>query len=163
MSYIDRQIDAHKQGATIGKQLVYESLGKRIGAYFIVFFIPSLIVWLIILNGNFKTPDSLVLENLMILVPPLVLPLFKEWRVRVWRRREGYDMNSNITELVAHNALKEEAKKQYSAESEARSEMGVGGDDKTDIRYWKGLLDDGIIDEAEYGRVKSEILARVKN
>ena len=67
-------------------------------------------------------------------------------------------MNSNITELVAHNALKEEAKKQYSAEADAKREMGVGGDNKTDIRYWKGLLDDGIIDEVEFANKKRELL-----
>ena len=52
MSYIDRQIDAHKQGAEIGKKLIYESLGQRIFAYFIIFYIPVVIAWIIISNTS---------------------------------------------------------------------------------------------------------------
>ncbi len=157
MEHMDRQKKAQEEGAAIGKGLFLKNIGERIATYFVVFFIPSVIIWIVILNGNFETPDSQALEYLMVFAPPLILPLFIEFSIRVRRKGEGYDMNSNIAELVQYNALKEEAKKQYSAESEARSEMGVGGD-KTDIRYWKGLLDDGIIDEGEFANKKRELL-----
>ena len=58
--------------------------------------------------------------------------------------------------------VEKKLKKQKKLEQEAKQNLGIdessGAVDKTDIRYWHGLLKDGIIDQKEFDKKKKELV-----
>jgi len=87
-----------------------------------------------------------------------IIPYFVERSNRKWRRANGWSVYKSVEEDYQRMLKKQEIK----LENEAKQELGITEDngvvDKTDIRYWHGLLEDGIIDQAEFDRKKGELV-----
>ena len=82
----------------------------------------------------------------------------------------GYNFFSDIFILLYVSLLaaapiifvEKKLKKQKKLEQEAKQNLRIdeysGAVDKTDIRYWHGLLKDGIIDQKEFDKKKKELV-----
>ena len=87
-----------------------------------------------------------------------IIPILIEMNNRKWRRKHGWSIYKSVEKdyqrMLIENKLK--------LEQEAKQNLGIdessGAVDKTDIRYWHGLLKDGIIDQEEFDKKKKELV-----
>ena len=88
----------------------------------------------------------------------LIIPILKERSIRKWRRKNGFSIYKSIED----DFQRMEVEKRLKREQEAKKNLGIdeesGAVDKSDIRYWHGLLKDGIISEEEFEKKKSELI-----
>ena len=79
------------------------------------------------------------------------------WRIR---KKHGIPMWKNATEDFKRVGIENDVKRVV----EAKKKFGINEDsssdsvDKSDIRYWHGLLKDGIISQEEFNKKKSELI-----
>ena len=83
-----------------------------------------------------------------------------EFFIRVRRRREGFDINDNIEELIQQREVDVKVAREHKAakkivDSEVVTDTKI---DKNDIEYWFGLKEKGIITEVEFDKKKGELL-----
>lgn len=155
-------IDKKEKYREMGKRTATSSFGGRIAMYIFITFWITIFTIIIATTTNyehlFTNKDSVIMFIIYIVslfIPGLALVLFLEKGVRMERRKLGLSIYDDISDEIEHMNLKNKLSK----EQRAYSELGIGKDtDKTDIRYWKGLLDDGIISQEEFDLKKSELL-----
>ena len=129
-----------------------------------VFFIKSLTnffdhIFASIFNNNQKTEAIITAIPLMILIFGygafiVTYPIY-------WIENKIRD--NIIKEMIVNNNYeKTESGRQLKMEQEAKKNLGIdeesGAVDKSDIRYWHGLLKDGIIDQTEFDMKKAELI-----
>ena len=74
-----------------------------------------------------------------------------------WRRKHGLSIWKNVEEDVKRLEIEEELR----LEREAKKNLGIDDGkavDKSDIRYWHSLLQDGIITQEEFEKKKAELM-----
>ena len=84
-----------------------------------------------------------------------VLPIISEYMIRRERRKYGLPIYRAVTPDMITEA---EVAREYRAKQNLGINESSGAVDKTDIRYWHGLLKDGIIDQKEFDKKKKELV-----
>jgi len=79
------------------------------------------------------------------------------WRIR---RKHGIPMWKNATEDFKRVGIENDVKRVVEAKKKFGIDENSSSDsvDKSDIRYWHGLLKDGIISQEEFNKKKSELI-----
>jgi hypothetical protein len=155
-------VDKRRDIENTGKQLVKAGFIARIIGEFITITAPLGVMSIILFNimlSNDTIPNHgmmpIILAILFYFIIPLLFPILAEIKIKRHRDELGLSYWKNVSEELDNIHLKEKLAK----EQRAYSELGVGRTtDKTDIRYWKGLLDDGIITQEEFAAKKEELL-----
>ena len=86
-----------------------------------------------------------------------IIPALVEMSIQKDRKRHGFSVWGDVTEDYAILDKMEEMR----IEKEAKESLRINDEssvDKTDIRYWHGLLKDGIIDQEEFELKRGELL-----
>ena len=84
-----------------------------------------------------------------------ILPILSEYMIRRERRKYGLPIYKAVTPDMIAEA---EVAREYRAKQNLGIDESSGAVDKTDIRYWHGLLKDGIIDQDEFNKKKKELV-----
>ena len=112
--------------------------------------------WVIDIFGGDSAHFGGMMVTLYYALIASIIPIYLEKRNRKWRRKNGLPLNKNIEREYQRLLIEEQLK----LEEEARKNLGIdGGVDKSDIRYWHSLLQDGIITQAEFDAKKAELLS----
>jgi len=87
-----------------------------------------------------------------------IIPYFVERSNRKWRREHGWSIYKSVEEDYQRMLKEQELKLEHEAKKNLGIDEASGVVDKTDIRYWHGLLEDGIISEEEFEKKKAELI-----
>lgn len=87
-----------------------------------------------------------------------IIPYFVERSNRKWRREHGWSIYKSVEEDYQRMLKEQELKLEHEAKKNLGIDEDSGAVDKTDIRYWHGLLEDGIISEEEFEKKKAELI-----
>ena len=156
MNYEKTKKDSDK----LAKELYSEGIILRYMSLTFKVYIPLLIFWAIIVVGNdlFDLNQSSFSFNFVILIPPMILPIMIEYFIRLRRRREGFNINDNIQELVQQREVDIKVAREHKAIEKIVASKDVDKINKNDIEYWFGLKEKGIITEDEFNKKKGELL-----
>ncbi len=86
-----------------------------------------------------------------------IIPILIERSIQKRRKRLGFSVWGDATKDFDRLEIEEKLK----LEQEAKENLGIGDEgsvDKTDIRYWHGLLKEGIINQEEFELKKRKLL-----
>jgi len=151
----------NKDAAKLGEKLYRDSKKVRYFAEMLMFYIPLLIFWLIMVLGNdlFKNLDQNgFVFNCILFATPMILPILVEFLIRTRRRQEGFNINDNIQELVQQREVDIKVAREHKAIEKIVASEDVKDDNKNDIEYWFGLKEKGISTEDEFNKKKGELL-----
>ena len=134
-----------------------QALAKnRFVARLFILYIP---VWVLMFVASaivFKDMSPLIGFPLIVIISSII-PVLVERSIQKNRKRLGFSVWGDATEDYAILDKMEELR----IEKEAKESLGINDEssvDKTDIRYWHGLLKDGIIDQEEFELKRGELL-----
>ena len=119
-------------------------------------YIPAWILVFVAIAIIFGDMSPLIGFPLIIFISSII-PVLIERNIQKNRKRHGFSVWGDATEDYAILDKMQELK----VEKEARENLGIDDEssvDKTDIRYWHGLLKDGIISQDEFDRKKEELI-----
>lgn len=107
-------------------------------------------LWIKDISNNFGG----IIATLFIIMYVSILPILSEYMIRRERRKYGLPIYKAVTPDMLAEA-------EVAREYRAKKNLGIGDEgsvDKMDIRYWHGLLKEGIIDQEEFDRKKMELV-----
>ena len=87
-----------------------------------------------------------------------IIPILVERSNRKMRRSRGWSIYKSVEEDYQRMLKEQELKLEHEAKQNLGIDDSVQGVDKSDIRYWHGLLEDGIISEEEFEKKKAELI-----
>ena len=140
------------------KQVKYEkALAKK--SFVVRLFMQYIPVWVLMFVASaivFKDMSPLIGFPLIVIISSII-PALIEMSIQKDRKRHGFSVWGDVTEDYAILDKMEEMR----IEKEAKESLRINDEssvDKTDIRYWHGLLKDGIIDQEEFELKRGELL-----
>ncbi len=98
-----------------------------------------------------------MMETLYFASIAAIIPVLIERSIQKRRKRLGFSVWGDATKDFDRLEIEEKLK----LEQEAKKNLGIsdeGSVDKTDIRYWHGLLKEGIINQEEFELKKRKLL-----
>ena len=145
-------LDKNKKQVKLGQALAK----NRFVARLFILYIP---VWILVFVASaiiFKDMSPLIGFPLIVIISSII-PVLVERNIQKNRKRLGFSVWGDATEDYARLDKMEELK----LEKEAREKLGIdegSSVDKTDIRYWHGLLKEGIIEQDEFDKKREELI-----
>ena len=162
-----KMFNRNKQKDEYDKALTKKSFILRLFISYIPIWILVFIVIIIIADSgsgnNFlfcKTISNLFGLSISLIYLGLIatiIPVWTEINIQRKRRKQGFSAWGNVTKDFDRLEIEEKLK----LEQEAKENLGIGDEgsvDKMDIRYWHGLLKEGIIDQEEFELKKRKLL-----
>ena len=117
------------------------------------------VFWLMLLNviniANF-THNIIVL--IVVGLVPLYLAIAAEYGIYKYRKNRGWSYWKDVTKEWKKYRLDELMREQKESAMRVNAELKGSEGNKNDIRYWHGLLKDGIISQEEFEAKKRELL-----
>lgn len=153
-------------------------LGIRIGGfkarlfgYFLVL-IPTVIVYIFavllptkffggLLDFSNNPPENIITATFAIILifsPVIFIFIFWERSIRKFRRAHGLNIYKNVAVEMEQIEINERVAKEHKAYVNNGLTKETLVVDKSDIRYWFGLLKDGAITQEEYDVKKKELV-----
>ena len=159
-------LNKNKKQVRLGQALAKNRFVARLFILYIPTWILIFLVILIIINetdGSFLFFKTIVnysgtfLAFSYIALIAAIIPVLIERSIQKRRKRLGFSVWGDATKDFDRLEIEEKLK----LEQEAKENLGIGDEgsvDKTDIRYWHGLLEEGIINQEEFELKKRELL-----
>ena len=117
------------------------------------------VFWIMLINffGIGKAINNLLIVSIIALVP-LYLAIAAEYGIYKYRKNRGWSYWKDVTKEWKKERLDQLMREQKESAMRVNAELKGSEGDKSDIRYWHGLLKDGIISQEEFEAKKRELL-----
>ena len=117
------------------------------------------VFWIMLINffGIGKAINNLLIVSIIALVP-LYLAIAAEYGIYKYRKNRGWSYWKDVTKEWKKERLDQLMREQKESAMRVNAELKGSEGNKSDIRYWHGLLKDGIISQEEFEAKKRELL-----
>lgn len=113
--------------------------------------------WIMLFNFFGKSIDNPIIIIVIALVP-LYLAIAAEYGIYKYRKNRAWSYWKDVTKEWKKERLDQLMREQKESAMRVNAELKGSNDDKNDIRYWHGLLKDGIISQEEFEVKKRELI-----